>query len=429
MDTISAGYMDTAGGRGSRSERKQLAWSIYIIIGLSATFTRVQMGSVGIMATELMDELGLTNIDLAIFMSAYTLAYMWMQVPMGYLNDKIGTKKVVVGGMTICLIGSLMFSFSSNYEVMKAARFIMGFGGAMAFGSITKSAAVWFDKSMFQTLTGLFSFFLNFGSILAAGPLAFFIGISGWRSAYIGLSVIMAVLLVLSIFILKEPKDYPKEYFEEVKLASKSSDSKKGLKGIFTFQYSILCFLTALITASELCFLFLWATPYLENAVGYSNQIAANITMVNSVGVVVAALTAGFYNRLFKSNKMMLVLTSLLYCLGMLGMVAFQSSIILISIMYFITGYTGNVFFVLMLGIARDGLSLKNLGFGLTTFNFINQFALMAVTFIAAIFIDSSFVVTFFASGYTSVPVLFAFFGFISIIIIMFRNFEPNKKS
>lgn len=71
-----------------------------------------------------------TKIGLAL--GIYSLAQALLQIPIGWLSDIIGRKKVLYFGLTLFFLGSLLASATPNINVMIAARLLQGMGAVSA---------------------------------------------------------------------------------------------------------------------------------------------------------------------------------------------------------------------------------------------------------------------------------------------------------
>ena len=81
-----------------------------------------------------------SNLFLAgVAIGIYSLAQAIMQVPLAYLSDKIGRKKVVLFGLSLFTIGSLICSFSIDINTLIFGRIVQGCGAISSVGVATLS--------------------------------------------------------------------------------------------------------------------------------------------------------------------------------------------------------------------------------------------------------------------------------------------------
>lgn len=395
----------------TRKECRGIAWSNFILIGIAFMITYIHNNATGTMSESLIRDMGFTNVDLSNFSSIYIFAYTLCQIPVGYIIDRLGAKKVVISGMMLCASGSFFFGFAQSQMMMNVLRFIIGMGAGTCFGCMMKTQSVWFERKQFQMLTGLTSFMGNCGSIFAAAPLALALGFIGWRGTFRGLGVVTFILIVVMLFVLKDSQDYPQEYWQEQQLATQTTSQKSGLLSIFSWQYALLVVIVTLVSSSEISFLVLWIIPYLTTAAAYTTQTAANVATIMTIGVVVSTVTVGGYQRLFPSKKWVMCGTCLLYSVGMSLLLFCTASAPLLSVACFVAGYAGNMLFVLCVNQVRCIIPESSVSLGLNGFNACFHFTIIGVHSVAAMAVDWAGQGQWITNSYAVIPGLFFFFG------------------
>ena len=73
---------------------------------------------------------------LSTFSILQLLVYAGMQIPVGLLVDRLGTKKVLTLGVVLFTAGQLGFAFSPSYGTALASRALLGCGDALTFISV-----------------------------------------------------------------------------------------------------------------------------------------------------------------------------------------------------------------------------------------------------------------------------------------------------
>lgn len=75
---------------------------------------------------------GATPMKIGLAMGIYSLAQAVLQIPAGLLSDIIGRKKVLFGGLTLFLLGSILAALSNDIHVIIIARLLQGAGAVSA---------------------------------------------------------------------------------------------------------------------------------------------------------------------------------------------------------------------------------------------------------------------------------------------------------
>lgn len=170
-----------------------LAICIWLSGALFYLFQFVLRSSMGSMSDRIMQDLNISASMFAILSSSYYISYTLSQLPIGYLLDRFGHKKVFRISVFSCLIGSILLTFSSSLFMFWLSRLIIGFGGSCAFiGCSTMSHALFSDRIK-PLFIGSIGGMGKMGGILAAGPLVSIIGSAAfptWRSIYVYMSLL-----------------------------------------------------------------------------------------------------------------------------------------------------------------------------------------------------------------------------------------------
>jgi sugar phosphate permease len=187
-------------------------WICYGILLLTYIFVYFDRVAPAVVAPELMKEFGLTATSLGILSSMYFYPYAAMQIPSGILSDYFGPRFSVGTFFIIAAVGTALFGLAHSFGLIIFGRFLMGVGVAVVWIPCMRILANWFRPNEFSTLTGMMLTWGNAGAILASAPLAFLVGLVGWRYSFFWLGAFMIILAALNFIILRnKPSDkgYP----------------------------------------------------------------------------------------------------------------------------------------------------------------------------------------------------------------------------
>ena len=173
--------------------RAWVIWLVSLAVYVLAVFHRSSLGVAGIIASERFD---ISATRLATFTVLQLVVYAGMQVPVGVLLDRYGSRAMLLAGLVLMTAGQLGFAFSTSFGGAVAARAVVGAGDAMVFVSVIRLVTIWFlvrQAPMVTQLTGLTG---QLGAIAAAGPLSYLLHELGWTRAFALTSSVGVVLLV-----------------------------------------------------------------------------------------------------------------------------------------------------------------------------------------------------------------------------------------
>lgn len=282
-------FRDPPGGR-----RAVFVWSIGVAVYFVAVIFRTSLGVAGLEAA---DRFHVNASALSTFSLLQLLVYAGMQIPVGLMVDRLGTKKVLTLGAVLFTAGQIGFALSPSYGMALAARALLGCGDAMTFISVLRLGNRWFPARrapLMAQLAGLVGMAGNLVSTLVLAPVLHGVG---WVPAFAGSAVAGLVVLVPLVLFLR---DHPEGHepapsaaagargFVRRQIADswKEPGTKLGLWVHFTTQFPAMVFLL------------LWGMPFLVEAQGLSRTTAGGLlTLVvasnMALGLVYGQVVAG----------------------------------------------------------------------------------------------------------------------------------------
>src|ERR687887_742456 len=137
-----------------------------LMIVLDATIVNVALPSI-------QEDLGFTQSSLAWVVNAYLIAFGGLLLLAGRFGDLLGRKTIFLAGLGVFTAASLLCGVAWTQEVLVAARFVQGVGGAMTSAVILGMIVTMFPEPRDQARAiGVFSFVAAAGGsvgLLAGG--------------------------------------------------------------------------------------------------------------------------------------------------------------------------------------------------------------------------------------------------------------------
>jgi EmrB/QacA subfamily drug resistance transporter len=120
-------------------------------------------------------DLGFSQANLAWVVNAYLIAFGGLLLLAGRLGDLLGRKRVFVAGLAVFTVASLLCGLAGSQQLLIAARFVQGVGGAMAAAVALGMVVTLFPEPMERAKAiGIYSFVAAAGAsigLLAGGIL------------------------------------------------------------------------------------------------------------------------------------------------------------------------------------------------------------------------------------------------------------------
>lgn len=274
---------DPPGGR-----RAITVWGIGVSVYFVAVIFRTSLGVAGLDAA---DRFHVNASALSTFSILQLLVYAGMQIPVGLLVDRLGTKKVLTLGVVLFTAGQLGFAFSPSYGMALASRALLGCGDAMTFISVLRLGSRWFPARrgpMVAQLAGLAGMAGNLVSTLVIARLLHGVG---WTAAFAGSAVAGVLVLVLMLLFLKdhpeghEPEPLPHHgaayVRRQIAAAWREPGTRLGMWVHFTTQFPAMVFLL------------LWGLPFLVEAQGLTRATAGDLLTLIVLSNMLVGLVYG----------------------------------------------------------------------------------------------------------------------------------------
>lgn len=274
---------DPPGGK-----KAMLVWGIGVAVYFVAVIFRTSLGVAGLDAA---DRFHVNASALSTFSILQLLVYAGMQIPVGLMVDRLGTKRVLTIGVVLFTLGQLGFAFSPSYGMALASRALLGCGDALTFISVLRLGTRWFPARrgpMVAQLAGLVGMAGNLVSTLVIARLLHSVG---WTAAFAGSALCGVVVLVLMTLFLKdhpeghepEPASHTGAAFvrKQIAMSWREPGTRLGLWVHFTTQFPAMVFLL------------LWGLPFLVEAQGLTRGAAGALLTLVVLSNMVVGLVYG----------------------------------------------------------------------------------------------------------------------------------------
>jgi sugar phosphate permease len=267
-------------------------WFAAVAVYVLAVFHRTSLAVAGLVAV---DRFGISAAELATFTMVQLLVYAGMQIPVGVLLDRYGSRRLLVVGLTMMTAGQLWFACVDSYAPALAARVLVGAGDAMVFVSVLRLIASWFPPARTPLLNQLTGVCGQLGAVAAAIPMAAALSGWGWERAF---GVAGGLGIVLGLILLVVVRDAP-DLADEVLDPPSLEEVRTGLRDSWAEPGTRLGLWTHFTTPfSATAFTLLWGYPYLTEAEGLGRTAAGSMLTLTTVAALASApLLGGFVGR------------------------------------------------------------------------------------------------------------------------------------
>ncbi len=133
-----------------------------------AVFHRSSLAVAGLAAGERFD---ISAAQLATFTMLQLLVYAAMQIPVGLLVDRFGSRSVMLVGTLMMATAQAGFALAESYPLALVARVFVGIGDALTFICVLRLVSRWFSPRRVPFVTQLTGTLGQLGAVGAAVPM------------------------------------------------------------------------------------------------------------------------------------------------------------------------------------------------------------------------------------------------------------------
>ncbi|WP_336628345.1 MULTISPECIES: MFS transporter [unclassified Microbacterium] len=296
--------------------RTWLIWIVGVAAYVLSITNRTSLSAVGVDAAHLFQADAST---LSLFAVLQLAVYGLMQIPVGLLLDRFGSRPIMVAGMLLMSVGQLVMAFAPNVGVAIVARMILGAGDAAIFPGVLRLVAIWFPAQRGPLMAQLTGIVGQLGQLVALIPLPLLLHSTTWSVAFgslAGLGVLFTVLVFALI------RNRPPEFTEDVsvntdtgaiRVVTSQADLRVSLREALAHPGTRLGFWTHFTTPfAGTAFMMLWGIPFLTSGEGLSIGTASLVTTVYVLfGILFGPVLGTLSARHPTSRSLMLVLPTI----------------------------------------------------------------------------------------------------------------------
>nr|WP_202886055.1 MFS transporter [Kribbella sandramycini] len=281
------------------------AWAVWTAAVFTYLVTVLHRGSMSVAGLQAAERFHISASALASFTVVQLTVYAAMQVPVGVLLDRYGSKRLLIAASGLLFVAQSAFSLVDSYPAALAARAVLGVGDALVFISVLRVVMSWFPalrQPVMSQATGMLG---GLGAIMSTVPMAAAFHAFGWTPTFIGASVLSLIALLTVLFLIK---DTP--YDEPLKRAKQPlSEVRRNLRRAWREPGTRLGLWTHFTTSfSGSTFGLLWGFPFLVQGQGLPPATAAAMLVVPVLAGLCYGPLVGRYAAKFPFYRSWIVL-------------------------------------------------------------------------------------------------------------------------
>jgi MFS family permease len=284
-----------------------LPWTIWALSALFVVFNYIQQVVPDIIAADLSIAFKAGEGTLGDIAAVYFYAYAVLQIPVGLIVDRYGTRWPLIAAILLAGLGSVAFSRAGSPGGAELARLVMGASAAFSFIGCLKLAQEWFPPAKFSTLAGMTNTAGMLGAAVGA-PTAALVKAIGWREAVAWMGWAEVVLAILVLLVVRDRSSAagdapsaaaaPEQVPRSRRIAGFLADPQVWINAVYATSISLVF----------VAFGGLWGASYIEKAYGVGAISAADVGSFLFLGGIAGSLFFGWWSDHLKRRKLPMVI-------------------------------------------------------------------------------------------------------------------------
>jgi MFS family permease len=358
------------------------AITIFIVFALGYFISTLLRAITATISPEIVSEFNLTSGELGLLGGGYFLGFASVQIPLGYLLDSKGPRKIVSYFLSLSIVGLILFATAQNLTMLLISRVLIGVGvGACLMGPLT-AYRIWFQDETQQRANSWMLMVGAIGMLSSSLPVQFFLPIIGWRAIFLSLALLtLACIILIVIFIPKwQPKSIGNKQLNESKLSTVWKNPLfKSLVPMGFFSYGGLFAIQTL-----------WAGPWMIRVSGYTPEESAQGLFIIYLCMLISFLVWGYFVPKFSKNvndaiRLLKIGAPLSLCVLMLIIYLGPKA----GSIHWALFIVSSIFLSLTQPAVGMAFSLSNAGKALTSFNLLIFIGAFFIQWIIGLIIDA----------------------------------------
>ena len=237
----------------------------------------------------LTSEFNLLAADLGLLAGGYFLGFACMQIPLGYLLDKYGPKKIVSSFLLIALVGTGSFALAESFSGLLISRILIGIGVSACLMAPLTGYRIWYAENQQQRANSWMLMIASLGFLSSTLPVQLLLPSFGWRWIFGGITILILISIILMLVFIPKWNLTKSNQLEEPNNNGTLSEVWKNRFFISVIPMGLFNYggLMAIQT--------LWAGPWMTRVAGYTPlQSATGLFWIN-VTMLVSFFVWGYF--------------------------------------------------------------------------------------------------------------------------------------
>lgn len=302
----------TLAGAASLATPSRKRYFIMVLLFITVVINYLDRSNLSIAAPALTSDLGLDPVHVGLIFSAFGWTYAAMQLPGGWLVDRVPPRILYTVALALWSIATIMLGFAASFIALFVLRMAVGALEAPAYPINSRVVTSWFPERERATAIAFYTSGQFVGLAFLTPVLAWLQAKYGWHMVFVVTGGVGVIWAVIWYAVYREPRDFKGVNQQEIDLireggglvdiqADTEKQSKPGfsaadLRIVLTQRKLWGIYLGQFCLNSTLWFFLTWFPTYLVKYRGMDFIKSGLLASLPFLAAFVGVLCSGFFS-------------------------------------------------------------------------------------------------------------------------------------
>jgi len=184
----------------------RVRWTIIFLCFLANTINYVDRANLAVATPYIEKQLGLDAAVMGVILSGFFWTYSFMQLPSGWLVDRIGGRISFAFAVTWWSAFTALTAGARSFGAMMGCRLMLGVGESAAYPTMAKVTSLWFPVRERALASSIFDSGSRVGAVVALPLVSWIIAAFDWQTSFVVTGVLGVVWAVVWVFMYRDPE-------------------------------------------------------------------------------------------------------------------------------------------------------------------------------------------------------------------------------
>lgn len=208
----------TLTGQATLSAPSRKRFFIMVLLFITVVINYLDRSNLSIAAPALTSELGIDPIHVGLVFSAFGWTYAAMQIPGGWLVDRVPPRILYTVALVLWSLATVMLGFAASFIALFVLRMAVGALEAPAYPINSRVVTTWFPERERATTIGFYTSGQFVGLAFLTPVLAWLQHAFGWHMVFVATGAVGILWGVIWYAVYREPRDFKGANEAEIEL-------------------------------------------------------------------------------------------------------------------------------------------------------------------------------------------------------------------